>query len=127
MSFGSLCLLLASNDGHHLSIIITLLLREDHSGTVLVTDFTDIGSSPSNEEAMELGLATDLNGVVRLGLDRDEQRERLMINSTHTQVRMQTAPSKLCCVHIIHKQYKGKHFNSSLSNTRNLYSFSHTF
>lgn len=68
MFLGSFCLLLPPYDHHHLLVIVTGLLREQNASTKLVTHTTNVGTVTADQEAMVLGLATDLKGVVFLGL-----------------------------------------------------------
>ena len=72
--FGRLGLLLASNNGDHFWIVITRAVGKHHPGSKLITDLTDVSSTPSDQETMVLSLATDLYGVVLLSL-RQRWRE----------------------------------------------------
>lgn len=73
MLLGCLCLLLVAYDHDQLVVVVAGLLGEDDPGPKLVPHAPDVGALPANQEAVELGLAAYLEGVVRLGL-RDNTR-----------------------------------------------------
>lgn len=64
MSLCTLNILFPPNDQNDVRFIVAFFLREDYSGSKLITDFSDLGPAPSNQESMVLWFASHLNSVV---------------------------------------------------------------
>jgi hypothetical protein len=69
MLSGGLSLLLPADDHNQLCIIVTGFLGEYHTGSKLVSHPADVGTLTSDEKAMILWLAANLQSVMFLCLE----------------------------------------------------------
>jgi hypothetical protein len=68
VAFCRVSFLFTSNNGDHFRIIIAGAVGKHDPSSKLIPDLTDISPAPSNQEAVVLGFAANLDSVVLLSL-----------------------------------------------------------